>query len=296
MVAPANGHPHNGHSAPAPSDKRAEANRLNAQKSTGPRTAEGKARSSMNAVKHGLAAQTALLPGEDPAELEALAQSLAAEFRPLGALGAILLQRVVSIAWKLRRVSSAEEAVARDMDVKAMREWREGRELSQHMIGTQRLAGPRPRERAAGELLADCFPVAGSKDRNAPPDGPLVRITHYELKLDAALRASMRELRALRKDEMFSAPQADQPSRQSAPESAPDPATDNAPAPAPDNAPDGAAGQAPPPPSTADPRMPRQPAAAEAATAPGENEPVSPARAADVAPEGGAGADPPDPV
>src|SRR5688572_16242831 len=113
MVAPANGHPHhgdshNGQSPAGPSDRRAEANRRNAQKSTGPRTPEGKARSSLNGIKHGLAAQTAVLPGEDPAELEALAQSLAAEFRPaggLGALGAILLQRVVSIAWKLRRLA-----------------------------------------------------------------------------------------------------------------------------------------------------------------------------------------------
>src|SRR5687767_14639975 len=180
MVAPSNGHPHNGHSPAAPADKRAEANRLNAQKSTGPRTPEGKARSSMNAVKHGLAAQTAVLPGEDPAELEALAQSLAAEFRPaggLGALGAVLLQRVVSIAWKLRRVARAEEAAARDMDAGAIRSWREGRKLSVQMIGTERLAGPRPVERDAGGLLAGCLGATDSGKAGSPADGPLARIT-----------------------------------------------------------------------------------------------------------------------
>src|SRR5437870_3866487 len=44
--------------------KRAERNRQNAQKSTGPKTPEGKARSSKNATKHGLTASYAHLPDE----------------------------------------------------------------------------------------------------------------------------------------------------------------------------------------------------------------------------------------
>ena len=46
------------------------ANRLNAQKSTGPRTAEGKAAASQNAAKHGLLAEQVVIKGEDPAEFE----------------------------------------------------------------------------------------------------------------------------------------------------------------------------------------------------------------------------------
>jgi hypothetical protein len=42
------------------------ANRANAQKSTGPRTAEGKAASRLNALKHGLDAESLIIPGEDP--------------------------------------------------------------------------------------------------------------------------------------------------------------------------------------------------------------------------------------
>ena len=53
--------------------QRAEINRRNARKSTGPRTDAGKAASRLNAMKHGLRAQTVPLPVEDPAELEALA-------------------------------------------------------------------------------------------------------------------------------------------------------------------------------------------------------------------------------
>jgi len=50
------------------------ANRTNAQKSTGPRSAEGKAVSRFNALKHGLDAESIVLPGEDPADYEALAR------------------------------------------------------------------------------------------------------------------------------------------------------------------------------------------------------------------------------
>ena len=50
-------------------EKQIQANRNNAKKSTGPRTEQGKAASSQNALKHGLLARDAVLPGEDPAEL-----------------------------------------------------------------------------------------------------------------------------------------------------------------------------------------------------------------------------------
>ena len=49
---------------PGISEKKAAANQLNAKKSTGPRTAEGKEKSKHNAVTHGLTARSALLPGK----------------------------------------------------------------------------------------------------------------------------------------------------------------------------------------------------------------------------------------
>ena len=53
--------------------KQFEANRRNAQKSTGPKTPEGKSAVSMNALRHGLRARSVVLPGEDRAEFNQLA-------------------------------------------------------------------------------------------------------------------------------------------------------------------------------------------------------------------------------
>jgi hypothetical protein len=86
------------------SGARAEASRKNGAKSRGPRTAEGKARSAQNALKHGLRAEKhVVLPKEDAAEFEALEAALFAELAPVGALQAVLARRVVVAAWRLAR-------------------------------------------------------------------------------------------------------------------------------------------------------------------------------------------------
>src|SRR5689334_98521 len=97
--------------------------RLASSGATGPRTEAGKARSSLNALKHGLTAQTSLLPGEDPDELRDFGQSLEAELRPMGPMQRMLVQRIVAVAWKLRRVAAAEERTALKMDEKVMEWW-----------------------------------------------------------------------------------------------------------------------------------------------------------------------------
>ena len=87
---------------------RLEANRRNAQKSTGPRTAEGKAVSARNATSHGLLSAEALLPDDDGATFEAFAGALRAELAPGGELEALMVDRVVACAWRLRRAISVE--------------------------------------------------------------------------------------------------------------------------------------------------------------------------------------------
>ena len=80
------------------------ANRLNSQKSTGPRTAEGKRAVSQNAVKHGLFAHDAVIKCEDPAAYEVHREALLDELKPAGAIESMLAERIVSLSWRLQRV------------------------------------------------------------------------------------------------------------------------------------------------------------------------------------------------
>lgn len=90
------------------SEKQLAANRRNAEKSTGPRTSEGKAIVARNALQHGLLAQDALLPGEDAGELAMMSERLAEELQPEGELEQMLVERVVGAMWRLRRLGRIE--------------------------------------------------------------------------------------------------------------------------------------------------------------------------------------------
>ncbi len=87
---------------------RAEVNRNNAQHSTGPRTAEGKTASSQNAFKHGLYSKQLILPGEDPAELDALRSDLRREHQPATTTEDILVNELAEHYWRLRRMRKLE--------------------------------------------------------------------------------------------------------------------------------------------------------------------------------------------
>lgn len=77
----------------------------------GPRTKAGKATSSKNATKHGLTAKTLVLPKyERVEEYEAHRAGIVSALAPTGALEAELVERVVSITWRMRRVAVAETA------------------------------------------------------------------------------------------------------------------------------------------------------------------------------------------
>jgi hypothetical protein len=90
------------------SDAQIQANRLNAQRSTGPQTENGKRAVRYNALKHGLLAEASLLPGEDTALFRRLAEEIHAQFEPVGELEQLLVDRITSCAWRLRRVLHVE--------------------------------------------------------------------------------------------------------------------------------------------------------------------------------------------
>jgi hypothetical protein len=86
------------------------ANRENARRSTGPRTLGGKRISRKNALKHGILAREVLLGSESESDLQDLDRQLREALRPADELESLLVDRLVSCAWRLRRALRAEAA------------------------------------------------------------------------------------------------------------------------------------------------------------------------------------------
>jgi hypothetical protein len=84
------------------------ANRANAQKSTGPRSAEGKSASRFNALKHGIDAASIVIPGEDPADYEALRAHYLHEYRPHCASESFHVDTMLRADWHKRRLQQVE--------------------------------------------------------------------------------------------------------------------------------------------------------------------------------------------
>src|SRR5690349_20017554 len=90
---------------------RAAINRENSKHSTGPTTSEGKARSSQNALKHGLGARAILLPSDDPAAFQRHLDSFVNEYQPQGPTEQQLVRTLANNSWHLDRVNRLEEAL-----------------------------------------------------------------------------------------------------------------------------------------------------------------------------------------
>ncbi len=94
------------------SAKQIAANRRNAQKSTGPRTTEGRAVSKLNAFKHGILSKQVLVRGlafkESSRELDALHKRFWDDLMPVGPVEEMLVDQIVTAHWRLRRALMAE--------------------------------------------------------------------------------------------------------------------------------------------------------------------------------------------
>ena len=90
------------------SEKQFEANKQNAQKSTGPKTPEGRAAVRLNGVKHGLTAETIVLKGESQADFTGLLDSLEAEHAPTTPTEEALVVQLAMASWRLRRLYHVE--------------------------------------------------------------------------------------------------------------------------------------------------------------------------------------------
>jgi hypothetical protein len=88
--------------------KQIEANRRNAEKSTGPITPEGKRRSRGNALRHGLTAETVIGVLESAEDYIAFETAVMAEYAPQSVVARELVVRLASLLWRLRRATAIE--------------------------------------------------------------------------------------------------------------------------------------------------------------------------------------------
>jgi hypothetical protein len=93
------------------SDKQQEANRQNAQHSTGPNTPEGKAAVRLNALKYGLRARDLIIFDEDPEEYKQLWSDLEAEWQPQNRTERLQVEQMSTSQWLLARTARGESRI-----------------------------------------------------------------------------------------------------------------------------------------------------------------------------------------
>ena len=125
---------------------RAEASRINGAKSHGPKTEDGCRAASLNAVKHGLTAQTIVLPNESQEEFEAELREYIQHFEPANKPEMDLVRQLAAANWRMARYAAVETGIL-DTKMKDQREfaakrWTDISESTRLALAFESLAGP----------------------------------------------------------------------------------------------------------------------------------------------------------
>ncbi len=173
-----------------------DARRQNAQKSTGPKTDEGKKISSQNAVTHGLHAADIIINSphlrEEQSEFDQLVASVFDELKPKGVLQEHLVHKIAQCIWRHRRVVKAE-AAAVNKQVDSEYDRCEARNTI-----ADRMNVPGLSRRDINWIIARAIP----EDDNDCPN-----FQRYEWRLDRQLSGSYRLLRLLQLTSPTNSPQ-----------------------------------------------------------------------------------------
>jgi hypothetical protein len=153
-------------------EKQVVANQTNALKSTGPRTTKGKAASSNNATKHGILTKALLLPNENQEAFQAFSDRMRGSLDPQNGIEEFHVDRIISCAWRLRRVLQIEGALMIG----------EGDGLSINLSVTTTFEGK----------LAEFFVSRESQ---------ILNLSRYEAAIERSLVRSLHELQRLRAQE-----------------------------------------------------------------------------------------------
>ena len=190
------------------SERQADANRRNALRSTGPRTLQGKEASKYNAVQHGLRAETLVLPDEDPGEFETFRQAMIDELAPTGELEAVLADRIVTVAWRLRRVGRIEAGIFTRHQYQELARRARDRAEGCHQVPYEEMSAVTVRpgqvdeyrkakqEAERAEALAESVaaPCAAAFEGRA---NSLANVSRYETTLERGLFKALHELERL---------------------------------------------------------------------------------------------------
>jgi hypothetical protein len=169
------------------------ANRENAQKSTGPRTAEGKNASSRNRLLHGLRANKHILLDEDPEDFLLLLHDHWDRFQPVGPAEETLVLRIANGQWRLGRALPAEAGIYRDRFHEVFQKdearWKH---YEYQKSSAEKYGDPAPAPPATpvpGDLLARAF--------NVDCEGPnsLARLARYETSIEHSIDRCIRQLK-----------------------------------------------------------------------------------------------------
>ncbi|NQT17467.1 MAG: hypothetical protein HQ582_32225 [Planctomycetes bacterium] len=195
------------------SQRQIAANRRNAKRSTGPKTPAGKAASSANSLRHGLTAATTVLPDEAVEVYEAFRQALVDELAPATVVEAILVDRIVDLAWRLRRVGRVEAdifrrryfgALADRARKKASTYTEVDRDPFEGMLTSYKVVDAEAHDQACkeaeeAEAMRDTDIVAlasGFEQDSAGPDS-LGKLNRYETSLERSFYRALDELEHL---------------------------------------------------------------------------------------------------
>jgi hypothetical protein len=165
-----------------------ESNRRNAQKSTGPKTDDGKRRASRNAVRHGLTAETVIRLLEDPDDYQVFESAVTADYDAETAVERELVLRLASLLWRLRRATSIETGLLQRQG-EILRERGETQQPQRHSRDCAALSALRLGQAAAvesddlwSESDDNCVTVDGRSGSDPTPD-PQLEVARCFLRL-----------------------------------------------------------------------------------------------------------------
>ena len=137
------------------SQRQLEANRANAKRSTGPKSASGKARSRLNAVTHGLTSRQLVVGAEKPEDFDALREALFADLEPSGALQCELVDEIARFKWRLRRIPVLEADLLNRLTIRSDDLWNLNEEELDQFENLYRKLIVNPQERKLSVAVDD---------------------------------------------------------------------------------------------------------------------------------------------